>query len=331
MGNPNRFAWGVLQNSTSTTNFCCQCMRSDSYFESYIRAFKLKEQAEQSLLNELSGEWTASSTEHQEQSDGLLVLNKFDQPLSESIQDLVVVVELKYKDGAQESNSVTEHEGLEPPVESLGETNMPSNNEHSGSDRFGNFLEVQRDESTKQGHHVDKSSAYFRYDDATKEYECALCEKKFKRRSRLSCHLTRHTGIKPHACEKCEKSFGTMCELNIHSRIHKRDIVCNHCDKAFTTNSKLERHFRVHTGEKPFFCTYCGKNFGDKRNLENHIRTHTGVKPYSCSVCEKTFSVKSHMVEHLNVHKKSASFHCATCSKVFRWRSNYKKHIKTHS
>lgn len=97
-------------------------------------------------------------------------------------------------------------------------------------------------------------------------------------------------------------------DLNVHLRLHKREIVCSRCDKAFTTKSKLERHSRVHTGEKPFYCTYCDKNFGDKRNLDNHLRTHTGVKPFSCSICAKTFSVQSHMVEHLNVHKKTAAF-----------------------
>ncbi|KAF6213349.1 hypothetical protein GE061_011068 [Apolygus lucorum] len=263
-GKPQQICLECITKLNIYYEFLCLCIRSDSYFESYIRAFKLKEQAEQSLLNEMSEEWTASSAE-QQQSDGLLVLNKFDQPLSENIQDMVVVVELKYKDGAQESSSAAECEGLEPPAECIGETNVSGNNEHPAPARYGNFLNEQQDHPTSQDSNVVKPSVYFRYDEVTKEYECAFCDKKFKRRSRLSCHLTRHTGIKPHACDKCEKSFGTVWELNIHTRIHKRDIVLQ---------SHMVEHLNVHKKSASFHCATCSKVFRWRSNYKKHLKTH---------------------------------------------------------
>ncbi|KAG8231391.1 hypothetical protein J437_LFUL011327 [Ladona fulva] len=164
-----------------------------------------------------------------------------------------------------------------------------------------------------------------------KPFSCDICGKSFMRRTNLNAHMGVHTQVKPHGCDLCGKRFVVRWDLTLHKRIHSGLFSCEFCGKAFAVRGKLERHRRIHTGERPYTCDVCPKAFGDKRNLEAHRRCHTGEKPFACKVCGKSFRVNSHLSDHRRVHSQEKPFTCHVCGKSFKWKTNLNIHLKLHS
>ncbi|XP_024083777.1 zinc finger protein 112-like isoform X2 [Cimex lectularius] len=323
--------------------FLHQCIQAEKKLDSY--ADKCHPQEETILKNINHHDvnsciWVSDqSSKTQEplnvglENEGVIVLSKLDSTLNDSsVQDLVVMVELKYKDNlSSNGTSILELSPMKsisnpaegPSYETLLDLDTIKENNIINYMGDQNHLSIGEkiNEQKKESNQPAKDKVL---------YECTYCERKFNRRTRLNYHLASHTAIRPHKCDQCDKTFAMRWDLNLHQKVHTRTFACELCDKVFITKSKLDRHARVHTGEKPYPCSHCGKSFGEKRNLDNHIRTHTGIRPFVCAICEKTFAIRSHMVEHLNIHKKTPPFRCPVCSKTFKWRTNYKRHLRLH-
>ncbi|KAK7098761.1 uncharacterized protein [Littorina saxatilis] len=84
------------------------------------------------------------------------------------------------------------------------------------------------------------------------------------------------------ACHLCEKRFRVREDLRCHLRWHKKGDVrgyqCEFCPKAFKTKKHLNTHERIHTGEKPFKCQLCEAAFVQKTSLDWHMKKHGAVK-----------------------------------------------------
>lgn len=55
-----------------------------------------------------------------------------------------------------------------------------------------------------------------------KPYACAMCPKRFPRRSSLGDHQDTHSSVKKYACTDCQKQFSTNTQLKVHRKNHHR-------------------------------------------------------------------------------------------------------------
>ncbi|GIX95974.1 hypothetical protein CEXT_98261 [Caerostris extrusa] len=119
--------------------------------------------------------------------------------------------------------------------------------------------------------------------------QCAICMKRFQRKSHFNNHMRTHTES---ALQILRISSARLAKC---AKRHQ----CSSCGYTSTRSADIKRHIRTHTGEKPFQCTICAKSFTEKFNLNSHMRTHTGERPFSCPECDKAFSRKENMKAHL--------------------------------
>lgn len=127
-------------------------------------------------------------------------------------------------------------------------------------------------------HHRKHSSDTF-------EYDCNICNAKFKTRNGLTIHIKfKHTKLPQHfICHQCGKNFATPHILKIHEKVHLPDELkytyeCHVCNKMLTTATSLKLHIStVHEHNKLFICELCNKGFSTKSNLRSHLICHTTV------------------------------------------------------
>ena len=83
-----------------------------------------------------------------------------------------------------------------------------------------------------------------------KIHNCNLCDKTFKTRSELKCHMLSHSHIRPFICEICGQTYKNKRALNIHVGMHNgiNPFTCVVCNKSFTQKGALQRHLPIHTG-----------------------------------------------------------------------------------
>ncbi|CAG0888110.1 unnamed protein product [Darwinula stevensoni] len=90
---------------------------------------------------------------------------------------------------------------------------------------------------------------------AKKSYSCPYCQKTFKRKFSLDCHVKVHTGAKPYECEVCYKKFSLASNCKKHTLTHLdyRPHQCKFCGKKFSQNGNLLRHvLSIHGKMKGF-------------------------------------------------------------------------------
>ena len=117
-----------------------------------------------------------------------------------------------------------------------------------------------------------------------KEFECKICEKKFRFLSVLKKHEQIHSGVKPFKCNQCDYKCSQSNALNYHKRIHsaERPFGCDQCGKEFKYLGHLKVHKRIHTNERPFKCEQCDKKFSQSCSLKAHKQLHVKKKQFKC-------------------------------------------------
>ena len=158
--------------------------------------------------------------------------------------------------------------------------------------------------------------------------QCAICGKRFERRSHVVTHMRTHT--KPFTCDVCQHRFSTGVQLKAHTVIHsgEKPHECDICGARFAWKRSIVLHKRRHTGEKPYMCTFCGRAFTQYNVLVNHLRTHTGEKPHHCDTCGKGFSYITSLQLHLLKHTGEKPFECSVCQRRFAQASTCRGHME---
>lgn len=75
-------------------------------------------------------------------------------------------------------------------------------------------------------------------------------------------------------CDICNKLCKDRSKLKTHREIHtsERNVVCPECGKCFKTANCLRNHRRLHVSERPKFdCDQCDKTYNQKVQLKKHI------------------------------------------------------------
>ncbi|KAK6173640.1 hypothetical protein SNE40_017054 [Patella caerulea] len=167
-----------------------------------------------------------------------------------------------------------------------------------------------------------------------KRFKCAHCDRRFLDSTHLRDHAMIHSGDKPYACDECGSKFVRKRDLDIHVRIHTGELPfkCPKCSKSFRAEGYLRNHLLVHAEQKPFQCMECERGYTSRSKLTMHMMNHTGNKPYKCEVpgCGKSYSDKRDYKHHQMRHTGEKPHTCPVCSKGFVMRSNLYQHQKTH-
>lgn len=163
-----------------------------------------------------------------------------------------------------------------------------------------------------------------------KPFNCPVCEKPFRDRSNLACHMQKHRKTKDFVCNVCGKALGDKRTLKNHLGRHqgKTQFKCPICEKSFAYVSYRTAHMRSHTKEKPFKCEQCGNCFTQKSSLNTHKKIHNDKKQHVCSICNKAFLFAHYLKVHMRSHTGERPFKCANCNKAFTQKCTLNVHLQ---
>ncbi|KAG5680920.1 hypothetical protein PVAND_010396 [Polypedilum vanderplanki] len=167
-------------------------------------------------------------------------------------------------------------------------------------------------------------------DNNIKLFQCNICQRSFKEKSKLKAHLQIHTTERNVFCPICNKSFKTAACLRSHKRVHNPTIIeCDYCGKNYTQKPELIKHIKfVHFNRRDFVCEICNAGFGCKGHLKAHYLTHQQFKGISCSVCGYSFHTQAKLQRHMRSHSGQRDYECNICKKRFLYSYNVSAHIR---
>lgn len=117
---------------------------------------------------------------------------------------------------------------------------------------------------------------------AQTSFPCNACGQSFSVHDRLAKHIaSRHRGrsseaTRPYECEICQRRFARSDMLTRHARLHSglKPYSCVACGQVFSRSDHLATHQRTHTGEKPYRCPVCPYAACRRDMITRHMRTH---------------------------------------------------------
>ncbi|KAJ3590224.1 hypothetical protein NHX12_008178 [Muraenolepis orangiensis] len=150
-----------------------------------------------------------------------------------------------------------------------------------------------------------------------KNHGCDMCGKAFRDVYHLNRHKLSHSDEKPFECPICQQRFKRKDRMTCHVRSHNgavhKPYICSVCGKGFSRPDHLSCHVKhVHSSERPFKCqvTACTSAFATKDRLRSHMIRHEGK--VTCNICGKMLSA-AYITSHLKTHGQ-ASFNSGSCN-----------------
>lgn len=71
-------------------------------------------------------------------------------------------------------------------------------------------------------------------------------------------------------CDMCDKRYKCKSSLRKHKKMHESSLKCVRCMKGFSSQTNLDKHMKLHEPYRPVSCNYCDNSF----NAEGHLKTH---------------------------------------------------------
>ncbi|KAG7281420.1 hypothetical protein CRUP_029869 [Coryphaenoides rupestris] len=150
-----------------------------------------------------------------------------------------------------------------------------------------------------------------------KNHGCDMCGKAFRDVYHLNRHKLSHSDEKPFECPICQQRFKRKDRMTCHVRSHNgavhKPYICSVCGKGFSRPDHLSCHVKhVHSSERPFKCqvTACTSAFATKDRLRSHMIRHEGK--VTCNICGKMLSA-AYITSHLKTHGQG-SFNNGSCN-----------------
>jgi hypothetical protein len=200
-------------------------------------------------------------------------------------------------------------------------------------------------------------------EESDEEYECELCNSRYKSTTSLNHHIkTKHNEelckcdecdfttdkyytMKYHTkhehsdvrwkCFECNIVLSTLSSIRKHKEnVHEKiKLKCNLCD-AIVTKGSMPTHIKiVHEKKKDIICNICQKRFFQTGGLKQHMESaHEKTRPFvhetKCEQCGVNFPSNQEMKKHRKQFHKN-SFKCDLCSYTSHNKKNLKRHTTT--
>ncbi|XP_055701661.1 zinc finger protein 91-like [Phlebotomus papatasi] len=138
---------------------------------------------------------------------------------------------------------------------------------------------------------------------------CNICKETFSGIEDLKKHVVEHYTKKEFECAICGKKYVSKRNLKVHittrhARNADKEILCTQCGKVFLGKSSLTLHQRTHTDNLPFECSVCSRKFKIKYYLTAHMKIHLEYrKTFPCKYCKKELKTKFIKEQHEQKHK----------------------------
>ncbi|CAG9804863.1 unnamed protein product [Chironomus riparius] len=169
-------------------------------------------------------------------------------------------------------------------------------------------------------------------DNNQRAFQCDICDKIFKDKTKLKLHREIHTDQRNVICQQCGKGFKTMNCLRNHKRTHLAERIlygCDQCEKKYTQKVQLKKHIEiVHMNRRDFNCTICGASFGTKSVLKMHMLSHSDVRSEECGICGFRVHTKAKLRRHMKSHTGIRDYECGICGKKFLYSYNVIAHVR---
>ena len=193
-----------------------------------------------------------------------------------------------------------------------------------------------------------------------KQYDCNICQKKFKTKNGLKSHIENdHKNKDPFQCLTCNKVYQNKNELKRHCRLEKHpfpkrretearvneDEQCKVCFKKVGLGS-MEQHMEKYHSEnsRTWICDECGRSFKRKDSYLRHKRIVHGLHNrrltaveklydednmmYKCPECKRSFDDREDAKDH--IIQSRCNMECDICGKQFGLTQHLKRHRKIH-
>lgn len=148
-------------------------------------------------------------------------------------------------------------------------------------------------------------------------YQCAVCEKSFVRRDNLNQHINyvhqKWDISKLFTCDHCNRGFKYRKSLCCHMKQHMtvKPLTCNICGEGFSVNNTYRQHMLTHGGKVP--CKICGKKLKPSALYYHTKQTHEFLRKFVCSICPAAFKTRGDLSSHLSCHEKK--YVCGICDR----------------
>ncbi|XP_050421103.1 zinc finger protein 271-like [Adelges cooleyi] len=234
-----------------------------------------------------------------------------------------------------ESDDIEDFPENELPLSSIGAVCIPFVNKQ---------IAVKINTLTINDHYKSEIS---KNETIVKEYKCDVCDKIFKRRSRIIKHFktslcfpdspnysklqkSKHNGIKPHINTnftfkqgKTKNCLTDSINSHIDDQIKTYSQSVNSESKRSSTENNIDNYCDKYINKNTTFT----KGRCTKVNCNPHCLKACQAKPFKCNQCMKTYSNFSTLKKHFLNHERGP-FNCKFCDKQFYFNCSLTRHVE---
>uniref|UniRef100_A0A1B0D2D0 C2H2-type domain-containing protein n=1 Tax=Phlebotomus papatasi TaxID=29031 RepID=A0A1B0D2D0_PHLPP len=184
-------------------------------------------------------------------------------------------------------------------------------------------------------------------------FECAICSKKFKKKSQIKQHVLTHSkSRKMYSCQICGIERTSARSIRKHEAKHNSEgtLKCpaKKCQMIFCHIKNRNEHIEKEHKEFKYICKICGDMVKHRKNLREHDVKHRAegrTKRYKPTKTVKKIKKEVKMEEDVKIEvkeiksepqenlprKKEKKHICAICGKSFYHPRDIRYHMSVHS